>query len=54
MVSRNLGGVEQAFLDYYHALAYEGHQVFNIASSFAKVNNRNVSLSYAAGFKKLQ
>jgi glycosyltransferase involved in cell wall biosynthesis len=38
MVSRGLGGIEQAFLDYGKALTLENHQVFNITAFGAEIN----------------
>ena len=38
MMSRDLGGIQQSFLDYAIALTKEGHEVINITSSFAKIN----------------
>ena len=38
IMNRKLGGAEQAFLDYHKALASQGHQVINITSFRAKVN----------------
>lgn len=42
MMSRNLGGLEQSFLDYNTAL--RGHDVINITSSFAAINNKIYSI----------
>ena len=42
-MNRKLGGAEQAFLDYNYALTLKGHNVFNITSSFAQINNRGIS-----------
>lgn len=42
-MNRKLGGVEQAFLDYYSALTLKGHDVVNITSLFAKINNKKIS-----------
>lgn len=39
MMSRGLGGIEQASLDYSKALLLENHQVFNITSFGAEINN---------------
>ncbi len=47
MMSRDLGGVQQAFLDYDEALTIENHQVINITSVKAKINteiNENYTL----------
>jgi len=41
-MNRKLGGAEQAFLDYYSALTLKGHDVFNITSLFAKINNKKI------------
>lgn len=38
MLSRGLGGIQQAFLDYNHALTMEGFDVINITSFRAKIN----------------
>ncbi|MGL4426577.1 MAG: hypothetical protein ACRCUQ_02320 [Alphaproteobacteria bacterium] len=38
MLSRGLGGTEQAYLDYSDALTQEGVEVINISSSRASVN----------------
>ena len=38
MMSRDLGGIQQSFLDYSIALTNEGHEVINITSVFAKIN----------------
>jgi glycosyltransferase involved in cell wall biosynthesis len=38
MLSRDLGGIQQSFLDYADALTLEGFGVINITSFFAKVN----------------
>ena len=42
-MNRKLGGAEQAFLDYYSALTLKGHDVVNITSLFAKINNKKIS-----------
>lgn len=42
-MNRKLGGAEQAFLDYYSALTLKGHEVVNITSLFAKINNKKIS-----------
>lgn len=42
MVSRKLGGLEQSFLDYRNAL--RNHDVMNITSSFAAINNKTDSI----------
>ena len=39
-MNRKLGGAEQAFLDYARALTSEDHQVINITSSFARINEK--------------
>ena len=41
-MNRKLGGAEQAFLDYYSALTLKGHEVVNITSLFAKINNKKI------------
>lgn len=41
-MNRKLGGAEQAFLDYYSALTLKGHDVVNITSLFAKINNKKI------------
>jgi len=38
MVSRDLGGIQQAYLDYNEALENEGHEVINISSTYAQIN----------------
>ena len=38
MLSRGLGGIEQAFLDYSSNLEAQGFKVINITSIFAKIN----------------
>lgn len=38
MVSRELGGIQQAYIDYYKALHMEGHEVINISSKNAAIN----------------
>lgn len=38
-MNRALGGLEQAFLDYDRVLQEQGHEVINITSSFAKLND---------------
>ncbi len=43
MLTRRLGGIEQAFLDYNKALNLKGHQVVNITSSFALINKKNIN-----------
>lgn len=43
IMNRKLGGAEQAFLDYYSALTLKGHEVVNITSLFAKINNKKIS-----------
>lgn len=40
MLSRDLGGIQQSFLDYSTALVMEGHEVINITSGFAKINDQ--------------
>jgi glycosyltransferase involved in cell wall biosynthesis len=40
MLSRDLGGIQQSFLDYDTALTMEGHNVINITSIFAKINEK--------------
>lgn len=39
MVSRELGGIQQAYVDYYKALHMQGHEVINISSRNAAINN---------------
>lgn len=41
MFSRRLGGLEQAFLDYNHALTIQGYNVINITSMAAKINDHS-------------
>jgi glycosyltransferase involved in cell wall biosynthesis len=38
MMSRDLGGIQQAFIDYHDALTLQKHEVINITSLFALVN----------------
>ena len=38
MLSRDLGGIQQAYIDFNEALVYENHEVINISSINAKVN----------------
>jgi glycosyltransferase involved in cell wall biosynthesis len=40
MVSRELGGIQQAYLDYNEALAEAGHTVINISSAYAQINDQ--------------
>lgn len=40
MVSRELGGIQQAYLDYNEALENEGHRVINISSVYAQINDQ--------------
>ncbi len=40
MMSRDLGGIQQSFLDYTISLTKEGHEVVNITSSFARINKK--------------
>ena len=40
MMSRDLGGIQQSFLDYSITLTKEGHEVIDITSSFAKINGK--------------
>lgn len=46
MLSRGLGGVEQAFLDYNEMLKQEKCDVVNIASSFAKIQ-KHINIKYS-------
>ena len=39
MLCRNLGGIQQAFLDYNKALKIQGHEVFNIISSDSAIES---------------
>lgn len=43
LMNRKLGGAEQAFLDYNNALTLKGHIVVNITSSFAQINDKQIS-----------
>ncbi len=43
MLSRDLGGIQQSFLDYNKALDTQGVKVVNITSFFAAINHRNLS-----------
>ena len=38
MMSRDLGGIQQAYLDYSEALKMHNHEVINISSMSAKIN----------------
>lgn len=38
MLARDLGGIQQAFVDYSTALKKQGHEVINITSFFARIN----------------
>ena len=40
MVSRELGGIQQAYLDYNEALQETGYQVINISSAYALINDQ--------------
>lgn len=40
MVSRELGGIQQAYLDYSEALENDGYEVINISSVYAKINDQ--------------
>ncbi|MBA2629360.1 MAG: glycosyltransferase [Rickettsiaceae bacterium] len=40
MVSRELGGIQQAYLDYNEALEEAGHTVINISSAYAQINDQ--------------
>ena len=40
MVSRDLGGIQQAYLDYNEALENAGHIVINISSAYAQINDQ--------------
>lgn len=40
MMSRGLGGIQQAFLDYHEALTLQNHEVINITSIGAQINNK--------------
>ncbi|MCP5375243.1 MAG: glycosyltransferase family 4 protein [Rickettsiaceae bacterium] len=40
MMSRDLGGIQQSFLDYSTALKNEGEEVIDITSSFARINEK--------------
>ncbi len=40
MVSRDLGGIQQAYLDYNEALENDGHEVINISSAYAQINDQ--------------
>jgi glycosyltransferase involved in cell wall biosynthesis len=39
MMSRDLGGIQQAYIDYSEALLMQNHEVINISSIKAKINN---------------
>lgn len=48
MLSRDLGGIQQAFIDYDEALRSQGFKVYNITSIFARVNvliNKSLKLT---------
>lgn len=40
MISRDLGGIQQAYLDYNDALENNGNEVINISSAYAQINNQ--------------
>jgi glycosyltransferase involved in cell wall biosynthesis len=40
MMSKDLGGIQQAFIDYHDALSMQKHEVINITSIFAAVNDK--------------
>lgn len=40
MMSKDLGGIQQAYIDYSEALSGQNHKVINIASTHAKINDR--------------
>jgi glycosyltransferase involved in cell wall biosynthesis len=40
MMSRDLGGIQQAYIDYSDALNQQGHEVINITSTNAQINNQ--------------
>lgn len=40
MVSRDLGGIQQAYMDYSQALNIQGHEVINISSRNAEINKQ--------------
>lgn len=40
MMSKDLGGIQQAFIDYHDALAMQKHEVINITSIFAAINDK--------------
>ncbi len=40
MVSRDLGGIQQAYIDYSQALNMQGHEVINISSKKAEINKQ--------------
>jgi len=40
MLSRDLGGIQQAFLDYNNAFKLQDVEVINVTSLFAKINNK--------------
>ena len=39
MLSRELGGIQQAYIDYANALKNEGYEVINISSIYSKIND---------------
>ncbi|MDG1436971.1 MAG: glycosyltransferase family 4 protein [Rickettsiaceae bacterium] len=41
MMSRDLGGIQQAYADYSDALKMQGHEVINITSIFALINRKS-------------
>jgi glycosyltransferase involved in cell wall biosynthesis len=43
MLSRQLGGIQQAYLDYSEGLLLEGHEVINISSRNAEINEQLAS-----------
>jgi len=48
MLSRSLGGIQQAFMDYENALNLQGVEIINVTSIFAKINT---SLSHSVNYK---
>ena len=40
MMSRDLGGIQQAYVDYHNALTMQKHEVINITSVSAQINQQ--------------
>lgn len=46
MMSRDLGGIQQAYVDYHDALTMQGHEVINITSIFSRINRQSPARHY--------